>query len=145
MKPMFLGLAQFLPRGHRACRLAGMSEAEPVVERRKDRRIGIDARVRLRPQSPDPLGVLEGDLVDVSAGGLRAHTFPPPHMEVGEVVRVEIELPAPEGEPHGPGEVHLRGEGVVVRVENDPLGHGAALRFSGPLEVRDRFAELLVV
>jgi len=113
-------------------------------ERRRDRRIPMSARVRIAPRES---GVgLQGELVDVSAGGLRAHCQPPPSLLAGAEVDVEIRVQAAEKSKQPPV-VNLRGTAVVVRIDAREGGaepFKAALRFTGPLELREPFAQLLL-
>ncbi len=111
-------------------------------ERRRDRRIPMTARVRIAPRQTGT--GLQAELVDVSAGGLRAHCRPPQSLVAGTEVDVEIRVQAAERTKQPPV-VNLRGTGVVVRIEADgDKPFDAALRFTGPLELREPFAQLLL-
>ena len=104
----------------------------------------MNARVRIAPRQG--AGFVVADLVDVSAGGLRARLEPPPRHATGSCVEVEIRLGPPEGDAGAAADVSLRGRAIIVRLEQ---GHGAdrfdaALRFTGPLEMRNPFDKLLV-
>jgi hypothetical protein len=112
-------------------------------ERRRDRRIPVAARVRIEPR--EGAGVVQAELVDVSAGGLRARCLLPRVLEAGRFVNVEITVQ--EGGRDGPAPlVNLRGEGEVVRIENaDAKDHyHTALRFTGALSLREPFAQMLL-
>ncbi len=66
-----------------------MSERRPHAhERRKDRRIPVAARVRIAPK--EGAGIVQADLVDVSAGGLRATCPLPRALEAGRSVNVGL-------------------------------------------------------
>lgn len=123
-------------------------------DRRRDARVVIAAQVRLSPVGQEE--EIRADLVDVSAGGVRVRG-PGPFRE-GTAVRIEILLDRSGG--RAGGEVQLRGQGVVVRtaqpVGETPVGSSlgtvsegrpsldTALRFTGPLELREPFQQLLV-
>ena len=114
-----------------------------LPERRRDRRLPMAARVRLAPR--DGSALVAGELVDVSAGGLRTSAIRPACLIVGTKVDVEIRLTRDDTRLRTTG-VDLRGAGIVVRVElSDPeRGADAALAFTGPLELREPFSQLLV-
>ncbi|MDJ0521285.1 MAG: PilZ domain-containing protein [Planctomycetota bacterium] len=106
-------------------------------ERRKDRRIPVAARVRIEPREGS--GVVQADLVDVSAGGLRA-TLPKPNgFETGLEVDVEITVQDASDTRHPPL-VNLRGQGRVVRMKGADL----ALMFTGALSLREPFSQMLL-
>ncbi len=90
-------------------------------------------------------GVVTAELVDVSAGGLRARTPLPSRHPAGERVEVEIRL-GRESAVQPPADVSLRGMAVIVRVEQGKDGEtlDTALRFIGPLDMREPFDKLLV-
>lgn len=112
-------------------------------ERRHDRRIPVVARVRIEPW--DSGAAVLADLVDVSAGGLRATCAPPVGLAVGDEVQVEITVQDAADARHPPL-VNLRGRGRVVRVDdclpNRPCG--AALAFTDALTLREPFAQMLL-
>ncbi len=100
------------------------------------------ARVRLAAGA-DGRGITT-ELVDVSAGGLRVRGAPPPPYLEGQAVEVQI-WPAETNELIAPGDVSLRGEGIVVRVEeNGGEKVHTALRFEGPLKLREPFESLFL-
>ena len=114
-------------------------------ERRRDRRIPVAARVRIEPQ--EGAGVLQADLIDVSAGGLRARCSETRGLEPGR--RVDVEITVQEGGGGGAAPlVNLRGQGEVVRVEDDRdapgLSFHTALKFTGALSLREPFAQMLL-
>lgn len=113
-------------------------------ERRQDRRIPIRARVRIAPREGP--GFVTAELVDVSAGGLRARTPPPMRHPAGTEVEVEIRVQG-DVEIQPLPETSLRGLAVIVRVQEAPGGTGldAAMRFKRPLEMREAFDKLLVL
>lgn len=106
-------------------------------ERRKDRRIPVAARVRI--EAREGTGVVQAELVDVSAGGLRATLPEPGGFAPGCEVNVEITVQDASDARHPPL-VNLRGQGCVVR--ND--ANGAALRFTGALSLREPFSQMLL-
>jgi c-di-GMP-binding flagellar brake protein YcgR len=110
-------------------------------ERRKDRRIPVAARVRLAPESG--ARSLEADLVDVSAGGLRATCGDSTTLGPGESVQVEISVRDGQ-DPRHPPLVNLRGRGRVVRVEPRSAGYEAAVVFTGALSLREPFSHMLL-
>lgn len=88
---------------------------------------------------------MQARLVDVSAGGLRARCAIPPTLTVGSAVDVEITV-QDRVDTRDPPLVNLRGAGVITRVES-PDGVGepdAALRFTGPMTLREPFAQMLL-
>ena len=92
----------------------------------------------------DGSALVKGELVDVSAGGMRTRAVDPSELSVGTAVDVEIRLPHDATTRRSPG-VDLRGTGVVVRMEAaGDDGVDAALRFTTPLELREPFSHLLV-
>ena len=113
-------------------------------ERRRDRRIPVAARVRIEPH--EGAGVLQADLVDVSAGGLRARCGETRGLEPGR--QVDVEITVQEAGSGGPAPlVNLRGQGEVVRVEDireEPGRAHAALKFTGALSLREPFAQMLL-
>jgi hypothetical protein len=88
---------------------------------------------------------VSGTLVDVSAGGLKAQCPGGGWLRPGSPVDVEItvEEPPPASVPRG---VHLRGCALIVRVEAhaEPGASRTALRFVGPLTLREPFSQLLL-
>ena len=111
-------------------------------ERRKDRRIPVAARVRIAPREGS--GILLADLVDVSAGGLRATCALPAVLTCGADVDVEITVQdAPSGSP--PPLVNLRGQGRVLRVEEGEGEYAAALAFTGALALSEPFSQMLLL
>lgn len=114
----------------------------PRAERRHDRRIQVEARVRLLPR--DGRGGAAGRLIDVSAGGLRAGARHWGGVRPGEPVDVELTVKE-GGEAAHPALVHLRGAALVLRLVLDDEGaEVAALRFVGPLSLREPFAQMLL-
>jgi hypothetical protein len=110
-------------------------------ERRKDRRIPVAARVRIEPR--EAAGVVQADLVDVSAGGLRA-TCPLP-CTLTEGSRVDVEITVQDASDSGRQPlVNLRGQGQVVRLDSRSGGCDAALRFTGALALREPFSQMLL-
>ncbi len=103
----------------------------------------MTARVRIAPREAG--SGLQAELVDVSAGGLRAQCRPPPALMAGTEVEVEIRVHVSQRAKQQPM-VNLRGTGVVVRIEAEEGSepYEAALRFTGPLELREPFAQLLL-
>lgn len=99
------------------------------------------ARVRLATGSDGP-GV-DVALVDVSAGGLRVRGDASLPFETGTEVAVQI-WPEETSELSRPGDVSLRGEGVVLRVNEGATGRQAALRFREPLKLREPFESLFL-
>ena len=114
------------------------------------------ARVRFEPRaghvpggtspstgSTGATGIVQADLVDVSAGGLRARCPLPRSLEPGREVDVEITVQG--AGPGGPAPlVNLRGYGEVVRVEDREEGYFTALKFVGALSLREPFAQMLL-
>jgi hypothetical protein len=119
-----------------------MADRRPhAQERRKDRRIPVAARVRIEPREGS--GVLQAELVDVSAGGLRAVCDEPQSLEVGSTVDVEITV-QDATDAHRPPLVNLRGQGQVVRVESTNGSFATSLRFTGALALREPFSQMLL-
>jgi hypothetical protein len=110
-------------------------------ERRKDRRIPVAARVRIEPQ--EGAGVIQAELVDVSAGGLRATCPLPATLTVGRAVSVEITV-QDASDVGRPPLVNLRGLGRVVRVIPGAAAYDAALVFTGALALREPFSQMLL-
>ena len=110
-------------------------------ERRKDRRIPVAARVRFEPR--DRAGVVQAELVDVSAGGLRATCPLPSALTLGSTVDVEITVQDASDARHPPL-VNLRGQGRVVRIEDRGEVCNAALAFTGALSLREPFSQMLL-
>jgi hypothetical protein len=112
-------------------------------ERRRDPRFQLSGSVRLVLR--EPLAALEGDLVDVSAGGLRVHADDASAgMLVGQSVGIEVTL-RDLGDPSRPPTIRLRGRGDVVRRERAVSGGSdLAVRLGGPLGFREDFASLRV-
>ena len=111
-----------------------------LLDRRRDRRLRLSGQVCLqrvgRPKSQI------GDLIDVSAGGVRLVAEAAAELQVGAVVEVELSLSAHQ-DPGGPTKLHLRGRGVVVRLGNDEeerAQYGVALSFARPLELQQEFS-----
>ncbi len=99
------------------------------------------ARVRFEPC--EGAGVVQAELVDVSAGGLRATCPLPRGLEQGTEVNVEITVQDASDARHPPL-VNLRGRGCVVRILDGPEGYEAALVFTGALSVREPFSQMLL-
>jgi len=120
-----------------------VSPAEQLdTERRRDRRIQVAAKVRIVPQDGAP--TRSGRLLDVSAGGLRAACRDGSDLRPGSPVDVEITV---QEDPRGPAPVgtQFRGCALVVRISEQPAGEAhAALRFVGPLSLREPFAQMLL-
>jgi hypothetical protein len=116
--------------------------AAPSDERRRDPRVAPAGRVRVAPLSPP--SVLEGRLVDVSAGGLRV-AGELTMLEEGARVRLEIRLDDPS-QPGGPPRLVLDGTGAVVwsRPLDPEAMMESGVRFDAPLEVRRPFPEVQV-
>lgn len=110
-------------------------------ERRKDRRIPVAARVRIEPRETS--GLVQADLVDVSAGGLRATCPIPRSLEPGSEVNVEITV-QDASDARRPPLVNLRGQGRVVRIEGNGASYDAALVFTGALSLREPFSQMLL-
>ena len=86
----------------------------------------------------------EARLVDVSAGGLRALVTTEPAPRVGQMGNVEIVVAGLQP-PGKPPRVRLRGAAKIVRVEQaEAGGYPMALRFTGPLDMREPFSTLLL-
>jgi c-di-GMP-binding flagellar brake protein YcgR len=109
-----------------------------ALERRKDRRIPVVARVRIEPVAGG--SVLQADLVDVSAGGLRASLGETAGIATGAEVQVEITVQDGPDARHPPL-VNLSGRGRIVRVEST----ATALAFDGALTLREPFAQMLLL
>ena len=125
-----------------ACNSAGMPPRRlHAHERRRDRRIPVAARVRIEPRVG--AGVVQADLVDVSAGGLRASCPLPQTLEIGSPVDVEITVQDASDARHPPL-VNLRGQGEVVRVAAEGDHYDTALRFTGALALREPFSQMLL-
>ena len=125
-----------------ACNVAAMLPRRPhAQERRRDRRIPVAARVRIEPR--EGVGVVQADLVDVSAGGLRATCPGPNAFRVGSTVNVEITVQDASDARHPPL-VNLQGEGEVVRVAEEGDRYDTALRFTGALALREPFNQMLL-
>ncbi len=98
--------------------------------------------MRLLPR--DGRGGATGQLLDVSAGGLRAGARHWGGVRPGEPVDVEITVQEGSSAPRTPL-VHLRGAALVLRLEEHATGEEfAALRFVGPLALREPFAQMLL-
>lgn len=96
---------------------------------------------------PAPLAgsasIVQADLVDVSAGGLRARCPLPRSLEPGREVDVEIIVQG--AGPGGPAPlVNLRGHGKVIWIEDRKRGYYTALKFIGALTLREPFAQMLL-
>ncbi len=125
-----------------ACNGAAMHSRRPhAQERRRDRRIPVAARVRIEPR--EGAGVVQADLVDVSAGGLRATCPGPNAFPLGSTVDVEITVQDASDARHPPL-VNLRGAGEVVRVAAAGDCYDTALRFTGALALREPFNQMLL-
>ena len=110
-----------------------------LLDRRRDRRIRLAGQVCLQRIGVPRTQI--GDLVDVSAGGVRIVAQAAAGLPVGAVVDVELSLDAHQ-DPGGPTKVHLQGRGVVVRVGEDEeqrAQYGVALSFARPLELQPAF------
>ena len=125
--------------------------APPHTERRMDRRLALAARVRIARR--DGGTGMTGELLDVSAGGIRMACDLRRGLAAGDDVDVEIRVK--EAGRDGPDTVQLRGRGIVVRVDRlrapdgKALASGtanaaAAIRFTAPLDMREPFAQLLL-
>lgn len=99
------------------------------------------ARVRIEPRHGS--GIIQAELVDVSAGGLRAVSAALPSLENGRDVDVEISVQEPGPQAPAPL-VNLRGQGRVVRVERANGHFETALMFTGALSVREPFSQMLL-
>jgi len=87
--------------------------------------------------------IVQADLVDVSAGGLRAQCSLPSGLEPGREVDVEITVQG--SGPGGPAPlVNLRGQGEVVWTKDRKGGYYTALKFVGALTLREPFAQMLL-
>ena len=95
------------------------------------------ARVRIEPR--EGTSIVLADLVDVSAGGLRATLHEPDAFEQGIPVNVEITVQDASDTRHPPL-VNLRGQGCVVRID----ASGVALQFTGALSLREPFSQMLL-
>ena len=118
-----------------------MSDDLGVVkqDRRRDRRLPMQARVHIAPRrSAAPV---VADLVDVSAGGLRAAAPSPVGLIAGSAVDVEIRMPKKDSTLR---DVDFRGAAVVLRLDGVGGQVHTALRFIGPLDVREPFSHLAV-
>lgn len=125
-----------------ACNGAGMASRRPhALERRRDRRIPVAARVRIEPR--EGAGVVQAELVDVSAGGLRARCSAPKTLAVGTPVDVEITV-QDSSDARRPPLVNLRGRGEVVRLGGSGDEYDTALRFTGALALREPFSQMLL-
>ena len=99
------------------------------------------ARVRIEPRLGT--GLVEAELVDVSAGGLRARCPLPRSLEAGHRVDVEITVQDATDTNRAPL-VNLRGQGEVVRVVAGEDRYDTALRFTGALALREPFSQMLL-
>ncbi len=127
-----------------------------MKERRRDPRIPATALVRLasrdEPGDRGAANIVVANLLDVSAGGLRASCPTGSRLDVGSEVVVEIQLDEEGDRRAAPPSVDLRGTGVVVRMRkaasdgSDGKGGACvtALRFIGPLTMREPFANMLL-
>lgn len=109
------------------------------LDRRRDRRIRLAGQACLQPSGLRPTQI--GDLVDVSAGGVRLVSDATAGLPVGAEVDVELSLDAHQ-DPGGPTKLHLQGRGVVVRVGEDEeqrAQYVVALSFAKPLEMQQAF------
>ena len=106
-----------------------------------DRRLALAARVRIVRR--DGGAGMTGELLNVSAGGVRVGCQPRPDLAAGDDVDVEIRVK--EAGRGGADTVQLRGRGIVVRVDQTTDGEAAAaVRFTAPLDMREPFAQLLL-
>ncbi len=98
---------------------------------------------RVRIESREGAGIVQADLVDVSAGGLRA-TCPLPQGLVADTeVNVEITVQDASDARHPPL-VNLRGQGRIVRLIENAGSYDAALVFTGALALREPFSQMLI-
>ncbi len=114
--------------------------SQTLLDRRRDRRIRLAGQVCLQPTGLPTTQI--GDLVDVSAGGVRIVSEAAADLPVGAEVEVELSLDAHQ-DPGGPTKLHLHGRGVVVRVGEDEeqrAQYGVALSFAKPLELQQAFS-----
>jgi hypothetical protein len=112
---------------------------DTLLDRRRDRRIRLAGQVCLQARGLRSSQI--GDLVDVSAGGVRIVSEAAGDLPVGAEVVVELSLDAHQ-DPGGPTKIHLHGRGVVVRVGEDAeqrAQYGVALSFAVPLELQPEF------
>ena len=86
---------------------------------------------------------MQAELVDVSAGGLRASCPLPQTLAAGTRVDVEITVQDANDARHPPL-VNLRGQGEVVRVQASGDHYDTALRFTGALALREPFSQMLL-
>ena len=114
----------------------------PPQERRRDPRFELGGKVRLGVA--EPVGTVEGLLVDVCAGGLRLRPLEASRLSVGAHVDVEVSV-KDATDPSRPPVVHLRGRGVVIRVSPPVPGpEELALRLDGPLGFREYFQHVTI-
>ena len=99
------------------------------------------ARVRIEPDEGRAL--LQAELVDVSAGGLRARCAGPCNLSPGRAVSVEITVQESGSSGSSPL-VNLSGRGEVVRLDEHSGDCHTALRFTGALSLREPFAQMLL-
>ncbi len=108
-----------------------------VKERRVERRLAVGGRVRLVPKGRGG-PTLTGDLVDVSAGGLRMTAAA--HAVLAAGVQVDLAIDLDEGvQPSHAGCLRLVGMGEVVRLQPDerPGLVQTAVRFTRTLAMRE--------
>jgi len=101
----------------------------------------VAARVRIEPREGD--GIVQAELEDVSAGGLRATCSLPRGLAEGTDVDVEITV-QDASDAGRPPLVNLRGRARVVRIEEQSSRYAAALMFIGALSLREPFSQMLL-
>lgn len=107
-----------------------------------DPRLAVAAQVRVIRRDGGP-GV-SGEMLDVSAGGVRMACATRQDLVAGDDVEVEIRV-KDGGRQDGPDTVQLRGRGIVLRMDRTPpSGAAAVVRFTAPLDMREPFAQLLL-
>lgn len=99
------------------------------------------ARVRIEPRVG--AGSVQADLVDVSAGGLRASCALATELVAGGEVDIEITVQDANDARHPPL-VNLRGQGELVRVHTHGGRCDMAVRFTGALTLREPFSQMLL-
>jgi hypothetical protein len=107
------------------------SGALPRKERRRDRRIPLGGKLRVVRSTPR--APVEGNILDVSAGGARVALPVRPSFREGQPLRFELRV-------GGPPVTRLTGRGTILRIR--AVGEAEqeiAVRFEAPLAVLEAF------